>query len=133
MHRMRNVSAAVIQKGQTILLAKRAVGENLAGFWEFPGGKQQENETIVECLEREIFEELNVRIDAGGIFAESPHVYEKGAINLVAIEARLRSEDFRLSVHDEIKWVPIKDLMRLRLSPADIPIAQKIVEGCGNG
>jgi 8-oxo-dGTP diphosphatase len=46
---MKNVSAAIIRKSNTVLITRRSLGEKLAGFWEFPGGKQEENETIQQC------------------------------------------------------------------------------------
>ncbi|MGU3472850.1 NUDIX domain-containing protein [Paenibacillus sp. D51F] len=56
--------AAVIienEHGQ-ILIARSKKGKAQEGLWEFPGGKIEKNETIKECLERELLEEMNIRI-----------------------------------------------------------------------
>ena len=52
----------LLRKNQTILLAQRPEGKPYAGYWEFPGGKIEAGETLFEALERELIEEINVRI-----------------------------------------------------------------------
>ena len=85
---MKNVSAAIITHNVKILLT-RARGEKLEGHWEFSGGKQEQNESIFECLEGEIMEELNIECRALKKVAESFYEYEGGAINLIAITAEI--------------------------------------------
>lgn len=124
---MKNVSAAIILDKGKILLTRRAPGENLEGYWEFPGGKQEKSETIFECLEREILEELNLICKAKKIFTESVYHYVGGAIKLIAVIADIINGDICLSVHDLYEWVSIDDLMIYKLAPADIPIANLII------
>jgi len=123
---MKNVSAAIVIKGKSILLGRRSPSVNLSGFWEFPGGKQDPGETIQECLERELFEELSVPSIAGGIFYESIFKYDGGTINLIGIMTELLDTNFTLSAHDKVEWVRISELLSYKLAPADIPIAEKI-------
>ena len=70
---MKEVSAAIIIEDGKVLLARRAEGEKLAGYWEFPGGKREEDETIDECLVREIREELSLDIEVVGEFDTSDY------------------------------------------------------------
>ena len=123
---MKNVSAAIIIRNNEILLGRRSPSINLAGFWEFPGGKQDPGETIQECLERELFEELSVPSITGEIFHESIFKYDGGTINLIGIMTELLDTNFTLSVHDKVEWVEINELLSYKLAPADIPIAEKI-------
>ena len=124
---MKNVAAAIFIQDGSVLIARRANNETLAGYWEFPGGKQEKDESIFECLEREISEEFNVRCKATEIYLESIYSYEKGTINLIAILAELLESCIKLSVHDNYKWVKFDDLIHYNFAPADIPITQKLI------
>ena len=53
---MKHVSAAVIIINQKVLITRCSLNQKLAGFWEFPGGKLEQNETPQQCLERELKE-----------------------------------------------------------------------------
>lgn len=128
---MKNVSAAIFLENNFVLIAKRGKNEKLSGYWEFPGGKQEENETIFECLEREIKEELNVRCKAKDIFFESFYNYDSGSIRLIAILSNLLETQIELRVHDEYKWVDINDLIEYDFAPADIPIVNKLIDNYG--
>jgi mutator protein MutT len=63
---MTTVAAGLFIEGSKILIAKRAEGQSLAGFWEFPGGKQEAGGSILGCLEREIREEFGVSCNRTG-------------------------------------------------------------------
>ena len=122
------VTCAIIFRNNSVLLTRRKAGEKLNGYWEFPGGKIEQDETPQFCLERELHEELDVESEAGEIIAESIYEYEHGTIKLLGIETKLKDNKLTLSVHDKVEWVLIKDLLRYKLSPADIPIAKTIME-----
>ena len=103
------------------------MGQKLEGYWEFPGGKVETNETPQHCLERELVEELSIKSKAGKIILESIYKYEHGTIKLLGIETELFEEKIKLSVHDKIQWVQIGDLLNYKLAPADIPIAEYLI------
>ena len=125
---MKLVTAAIIRDGKNILVVRRGLGEKLAGFWEFPGGKVEQSETLQECLERELFEELNIATKVSGIVAVSDYKYENGSIKLIALEAEILHGELTLSVHDKLEWLPPNEILGLKLAPADIPIAQALLE-----
>lgn len=125
------VTAALIVRADTVLLARRKPGASLAGFWEFPGGKIEPGETAGQCLEREIFEELGLVVRAGAVFAENIHAYAEKTIHLIALEAAVISGNLTASDHDRVIYAPIPDLLAFRLAPADIPIARKLLSNIG--
>ena len=130
---MKIVTAAIIIQNEQVLLARRKSDEVLSGFWEFPGGKIEQNETPKECLERELLEEFGVESKACGIFAESIYSYEHGTIKLLALRVKLLQQDLTLSVHDKVEWVSFGKLSEYKLAPADIPIAKQLGIAHGRG
>jgi 8-oxo-dGTP diphosphatase len=86
---MKSVTAAIIKRDGRYLLARRAPRENLAGFWEFPGGKIEANETPEDCLIRELREELQLETRVLEHFCNSVYQYEKGAINLMTCRTKI--------------------------------------------
>ena len=57
------VAGALIDKAGRVLLTERPAGKNLAGFWEFPGGKIESGETPRDALVRELNEELGISVN----------------------------------------------------------------------
>ena len=125
---MKEVTAAIIMNENRVLIAERAPDENLAGKWEFPGGKIEPGETPQECLKREIREELEVDIDVLDLFGESIYAYQNGTIKLIAFWCQWNSGDFRLNVHSRIEWVTHRELDLYDFAPADLPLVEKLKE-----
>ncbi|MFA5140071.1 MAG: (deoxy)nucleoside triphosphate pyrophosphohydrolase [Elusimicrobiota bacterium] len=119
------VTAAVLEKGGKVLIARRAKGR-MGGFWEFPGGKLRAGESVQECLAREIREELGLIIEVGPEVSRNVHVYEWGAVELIALSARVASGELTLKDHDAVEWVEKGRLLEYALAPADIPIARVV-------
>lgn len=109
------------------MIARRAPGQNLAGYWEFPGGKLEDGESPQHCIVRELAEELGVRVAGGSIIIESRFEYPGGAINLIAVETELLGGEITLTVHDQLEWLPPQHLLELALAPADIPIVEELI------
>ena len=105
---LKKVSAAVVIKNQKVLLTRRSPNDNLAGYWEFPGGKVESNETPQQCLKRELEEELGINSIPGDILCESVYEYDHGEFKIIAILTDLASEDFDLKIHDKLEWVDYK-------------------------
>lgn len=120
------VTAAILRRGDTVLLTRRARGEKLAGSWEFPGGKVHDDETPEACLARELQEELSLTCSIGPKLAESNYRYEHGEFTILAYEAEIQSGSLTLTVHDRADWVDVGKLLDYELAPADIPIAAAV-------
>ena len=63
-----NIVACVLKKNGKILIASRPVTKNFSGFFEFPGGKVEKDEFLIEALDREIYEELGIRLNFSKIY-----------------------------------------------------------------
>ena len=120
------VLAGIIARDGKFLIGRRKAAKRLGGFWEFPGGKREPNETPQQCLEREIWEEFGIRIRAGEFLAESSHTYAFGAIRLLAYRAEYLSGDPVPTDHDEIRWIRPDELGNFTFAPADIPIVERL-------
>ncbi len=124
---MITVTAAIIEKDGLILAARRNPGKHMAGHWEFPGGKLEENESPEECLKRELKEEFDINCRIDTFFAESIYDYGEKTIKLLCYFATHLEGAFLCKDHDRIVWLPPAELERLLWAPADIPLMQRLV------
>ena len=92
---MLNVTAAIIEKDGKVLTARRKSGKHLAGYWEFPGGKIEGNETPEECLHRELLEEFNISSKIGLFVGESIYDYESKIVRLLAYRVEHLKGEFQ--------------------------------------
>lgn len=125
-HSIKVVTAAIIMLGNKVLIAQRGPNEDLAGKWEFPGGKLELGETLQECLKREIREEFDVDIDVQDFYGESIYKYEISCIRLMAFWCKWISGNFNLKVHSRVEWVNYDELILYDFAPADIPLVGKL-------
>jgi 8-oxo-dGTP diphosphatase len=126
---MIEVTAALIKHGNYLLVARRPIGDHLAGLWEFPGGKIESGEIPEECLRREILEELNISIKVGSFFTDSIYEYPGRSIHLLAYWAEWVQGEIKLQVHDKVAWSLVIELSDYAFAPADMPIVEKIRGG----
>jgi 8-oxo-dGTP diphosphatase len=123
---MQIVSCAVIEKHGKILIARRKSGDQMAGKWEFPGGKIEPGETPEQCLKRELLEELGVEIAVDEFICSSTWKYDHATIKLLAFKATLISGELILHDHAEISWVTPQELADYDFPEADVPIIRHI-------
>lgn len=57
------VVGVLTDAGGRVLIQRRAVKAHQGGLWEFPGGKREFGETVLDALQRELQEELGITID----------------------------------------------------------------------
>ncbi|TWH51832.1 (deoxy)nucleoside triphosphate pyrophosphohydrolase [Sporomusa sp. KB1] len=123
---MKEVVAGLIKKNNKLLITRRTFPPELNGKWEFPGGKIEKNETPQQGLEREIFEELSMRVCAREHFMSVRHQHSRGPINLLFYWAEWVEGDAVLTDHDMFAWVDIHELNQYDLAPADAAVAQSL-------
>lgn len=123
---MLQVTCAIIQKEDKILICQRSEKMKLPLKWEFPGGKIEEGESKKECLKREIKEELNVDIDVLKELKTVKHHYSDFSICLYPFLCQIESGILKASEHAQIKWVTKDELRPYDWAEADIPIVAEI-------
>lgn len=115
---IRVVGAAIVRDGK-VLCGKRGVDKQLAGYWEFPGGKIEAGETPRQALEREIEEELLCDVRVGQQVCTHRHAYEFGTVELTVFICHLVSGTPVLTEHQEIRWLAPSEMPQLDWAPAD--------------
>jgi 8-oxo-dGTP diphosphatase len=121
------VVCGVIWIDGKVFIAKRKPEKSLGGYWEFPGGKIEENELPELALERELKEELGMTVKVLDYVGQNIHQYENFAIELIAYKCEFISASFQLIDHDEVQFVNCVDLFNFKLAPADIFILKLII------
>jgi 8-oxo-dGTP diphosphatase len=125
---MIKVTCGLIFSEGKVFLCRRNQEKSLGGYWEFPGGKVEQDEAFEACLERELQEELNMEVDVIRHFLTIQHDYQEFSIELISFLCDLKSATFSMKDHDAHEWVAPETLLNWKLAPADIPIAKAVIE-----
>jgi 8-oxo-dGTP diphosphatase len=123
---MNLVTAAVMVKEDTVLIAQRAAGSHMGLMWEFPGGKLEPGETPEECIVREIREELDMEIEVIDIYKVVSFKYYEKDILLLAYRCKLLNGEGKAVECNDFKWVKRDELTGFEFVPADVAIAEKL-------
>ncbi len=99
-------------------MTRRLKGTHLAGAWEFPGGKCDPGESLAECLQRELIEELGTRSAIGREIFSVEHAYPERTVRLHFFETTIEDEP-RALLGQEMRWVTPEELQTLDLPEAD--------------
>ncbi len=127
---VKQVVAALIVRGDTILCCQRTKYQALALKWEFPGGKIEPGEEAVEALHRELEEELGIRAEIGRMVAELEHTYANG--NSVALRFFLVEQfqgELQNRIFRDVRWMKKQDLPALDFLDADRTLVQQLARG----
>jgi mutator protein MutT len=123
------VAAALIWRDGKVLITRRPKGSHLEGFWEFPGGKKEPGETMEECLQRELREELGITVRTVRFLLRVEHEYESRSISLYFFECSSPPEEPRPLGCAALKWVQPTDLEGYRMPPADLKFLPLLTKG----
>jgi 8-oxo-dGTP diphosphatase len=116
------VCAIIERKGGQFLIARRTEGRHLALKWEFPGGKVEPGESETDALERELFEELQVRVEIIERLTPVEHRYPERSLRLIAFRCRIVEGLPVAADHEELRWIGIDEADGYDFPEADLPI-----------
>ncbi len=118
-----HVVAAVITDARgRILLNRRKGDSDMAGLWEFPGGKREPGESSEQALARELHEELGIDAEIGEWLMDVPQIYPDKRLRLEVRMVRQWKGSARGREGQAVTWVAPDKLGRYSMPPADLPV-----------
>jgi 8-oxo-dGTP diphosphatase len=127
------VAVALVDADDRVLIAQRPEGKQLAGLWEFPGGKLEPGERPEDALIRELREELGIEVKAACLapLTFASHSYADFHLLMPLFVCR-RWDGFAQSREAQaLKWVRAKALRDYPMPPADAPLIPHLVDLLG--
>jgi len=118
------VAVALVDADGRVLIAQRPEGKQLAGLWEFPGGKVEPGERPEAALIRELKEELGIDVKEACLapFVFTSHAYESFHLLMPLYLCRRWSGTVQAREHAALKWVRPNRLRDYPMPPADEPL-----------
>jgi 8-oxo-dGTP diphosphatase len=123
------VVAGVLEPARgRVLLARRTEGRDLAGLWEFPGGKREPGETPEAALARELREELGIEADIGAPLIRVPHRYPHKRLQLDVRRIAAWRGTPKGQESQALAWVPRHKLASYQMPSADRPVVAALLQ-----
>lgn len=125
----KKVGVAVIRNQQgEILIDRRLATGLMGGLWEFPGGKIEPDETVQQCIKREILEELGIEIEVEEELITINHQYSQFYVTLIVHHCRHLGGDPQTIECQEIRWVSLAELDKFTFPEANSQIINALHE-----
>nr|WP_321455857.1 8-oxo-dGTP diphosphatase MutT [uncultured Cohaesibacter sp.] len=127
------VAVALVDEDNRILIAQRPEGKNLAGLWEFPGGKLEVGERPEEALIRELEEELGIVTKEACLapLTFASHAYDDFHLLMPLYVCRRWQGTPQSREGQSLKWVRAGALRDYPMPPADLPLIAPLVDLLG--
>lgn len=125
----KHIAAGVLVDGDgKILIAKRPSDKDMAGLWEFPGGKMDEGEVPEIALARELKEELGIQTSPGCMLPLTflSHRYEKFHLIMFVFVIRKWNGIVQGLEGQELKWIKPFDLVKYDMPEANVPLVSVV-------
>jgi len=110
------------------LIACRPEDGHLGGWWEFPGGKLDAQETPLQGLTRELHEELGIEVRAATPLVEYAHEYPDRIVRLHVWRVTQYDGEPSGIEGQPLRWVRVAELPDAGILPADLPIIEALLE-----
>ena len=123
-----NVVAAVIKRDGRIFATQKGYG-NYKGWWEFPGGKIEQDETPQDALRREIKEELDTEIEVGNLISKIEYDYPEFHLVMDCFWCTVTSGKLTLLEAEDARWLSKDELQSVKWLPADMEVLEKVEKG----
>jgi mutator protein MutT len=122
-----DAAIAIVLRDGKVLVCQRKDDDTFGGFWEFPGGKQEDGETLEACLARELREEINITARPTHQLAAIEHNYPHAQIRLHPFLCEHESGEPELVECQCAKWIEPVSLRDYRFPPANEELIEQII------
>ena len=120
------VAAAVVLRDGRCLITQRLETSPHGGLWEFPGGKCHPNESLKDCLRRELKEELGITVDVGEEIKVIQHSYPDSTVRLHFYRCTMINGTPRTLGNQAYRWVPLCELSLFEFPEANGPLIRDL-------
>jgi len=110
-----------------VLICQRRKNDSFGGYWEFPGGKREPDETPEQCLVRELREELELDVTPTRAFAPIEHDYPTIRVRLLPYQCESEKGEPKAIACEQCAWVLPHELRRYRFPEANAGLIESIV------
>lgn len=118
------VAAIIIENGK-VFATQRGYGDFKDG-WEFPGGKMEVGETREQALERELREELEIKVEVGKLLKTIKYSYPKFDLTMHCFLTKIIEGTPNLLEHEAARWVDKNNIDQVAWLPADLEVVEDI-------
>lgn len=127
---MKQVVAALIVRGDEVLICQRGENQPMPFKWEFPGGKIEPGEEASEALRRELEEELGVHAVIGPHVVSVQYKYAQGThVELHFYLVREFTGEIENRIFHDVRWVRREDMPGYDFLEADVVLVKEIASG----
>jgi mutator protein MutT len=129
MHRI-EVAIAILFRDRRLLIARRPRGKHLAGLWEFPGGKRKPDESIEQCLIRELREEVGLTVRPSTSLPVIEYDYGDLRVALHPFFCTIDTGSAEPEAQDgqELRWIAVEALKDYPFPPANANLIEMLIE-----
>jgi 8-oxo-dGTP diphosphatase len=121
------VAIALVRHGGCYLVGRRGPDGPLAGYYEFPGGKCQPNESPESCAVRECREETGLEIDVVRLRRKVTHAYPYATVALHFFDCRILLDSPQIPVAGNFFWAPLNDLRHFKFPDPNGPVIEELL------
>ncbi len=126
MNQLVRVAVAILKREALFLVAERPLDKPYGGYWEFPGGKIEDDELPETALKRELHEELGIEVTAAQVWFEQEHDYpDKRVLLHVWLVTAFKGEPYGRE-EQALRWVGLDEMVKLRVLEGNWLIIEKM-------
>ena len=122
----KDVVIAVVLRAGKVLICQRRKNDPFGGYWEFPGGKREADETPEQSLVRELREELELDVTPIRAFAPIEHDYPSIRVRLLPYQCECETGEPKPIACEQLAWVQPHQLCEYRFPEANAPLIELI-------